>query len=98
MPGVWLSPTRVRGLKVFLSSANPEPKPWAPACHLLQETALDCRSQGACAPARQTHAHAHPPHVQVECTSPWEPLPTLTGYLDPRPQSWFHGQEGQRLG
>lgn len=26
-----------------------------------------------------------------------EALPTLASYLDPRPQSWFHGQEGQWL-
>lgn len=37
-------------------------------------------------------------HAQVQCPAlRWEPPPTLAGYLDPRPQSWLHEQEGQRL-
>lgn len=42
--------------------------------------------------------HTRPPHAQVQCPAlRWEPPPTLAGYLDPRPQSWLHEQEGQRL-
>lgn len=109
MSRVWLWPTRVLGLQVSNPLASLNPKLWAGLLlatfyqlrrHHLQETFLDCTSQDACAPStRQSHAHTTPhPHVQVQClTSPQEPPPTLAGYLDPRSQSWFHGQERQPL-
>lgn len=86
----------------------PEPKAmgWALACYFLPASQAPppgnlpgpyisgcmCTINQA-EPCTNTH-----PHVQAQClTLPQEPPPTLAGYLDPGPQSWFHGQEGQWL-
>lgn len=79
---------------------------WALVCYLLPASQApppgnlpDCTSQDACAPlTRQSHAHTPCPHVQAQClTSPQEPPPHPGWLPDPRSQSWFHGQERQRL-
>lgn len=37
--------------------------------------------------------HAHIPHMDTQnaLPHPGNLMPALAGYLDPRPQSWFHG-------
>lgn len=48
-------------------------------------------------PGRPMHAHVPHAYRQNALSHPGNLTPALAGYLDPRSQSWFHGQEGQRL-
>lgn len=44
-----------------------------------------------------TQVTSRPPHYSILAQQPTlalKPPPALAVYLDPRPQSWFHGQEG----
>lgn len=46
---------------------------------------------------RPMHTHTPRKYEQNALPRPGNLTPSLAGYLDPRPQSRLHGQEGQRL-